>query len=748
MAHLLQYRQERGVRVRDLYRPALLVGVLSLLLLAPASLLAADLDLLPEWNLSGSNTLRYDKFNSSGDQNGSPYPFTGAQTYDEFSLSFDRNFSPYNRVSGQVGGLFNDSSYRSSFFGVVPETLYLKQENGGFSVPYRFEAGDYYSYLSFRTIQRTLKGVQLELQPTFGDSHHSIEIFSGAGSPSWRSFQVRDDWTNGASWMVNHPLLGVMSINFVMNHQQGDPGQGLAGKKQYVYSLAWEKSGEFLGENFTIEGELGRFTGDHQDTFFIGDGLRRQGNGFFAQLTGSPKALSALGYRMRYEAYEQDYIPAGAAVESDRRSEEGHLSWTFDSGLVMRARLQNFHTGWQTDNPVDTNTYGGNISGPLLSDLTESLSISLDAFGQDMESRDLAINTMTKSVNVSLSKGVGDQVALRGTFYYLNVDDKTFFGSGASITRQVEATMDFKVDAYGVTGTFSPGVLLRRVDAVGIRDLDINPTVSLNLSKDQHQLSLSYTALDQKRALNDLGLATRTAAGSYRYTMDQFSFGIDADWYERNPDSTFFRRTDAWRIGAFITYSFDKPARALPVQVVREAAEIELVTSRFAVDITFLKPGMGLDEAMSHLRKSGLGKPAKQAGLLVWFRRIVKEMGQNQRLVVDVSDAAVQRSSVVIEFDEVGDVGGIRSTFEVARKLMLQKYGKPDAFFDQGEFGSELASDLASGRFIRVMEWRQQGGVLRFGIPRRLGGKIRMELQFARNFPPLRDPLWGMRRVQ
>lgn len=714
--------------------------------------LAADLDLLPEWHFSGSNTLRYDNFNSFGDRTSSPYQFTGPQTYDEFNLNFDRSFSPYNRVTGQVGGLINDSRYRSPFFGPVPEILSLKQENGGFALPYRVEAGDYYGYLSFRTIQRTLKGLQVEFQQDFGDTHHSIVFFSGAGSPTWRNFQLKDDWSNGASWMMDHPLFGTMSANFVLNHQQGDLGLGIKAQRQYVYSLAWEKRGRLLGEDFIIEGEAGRFVGDHPDMFFIGDGLNRQGNGYFAQLTGSPAALPALGYRIRYEAYEQDYHPVGSAIESDRRSAEGHLSWTFDSGLTASTRLQNFHTGWQTDNPVDTVTYGGNISGPLLGDLIESLSITVDAFGQDRESRDLFLDTMTKSVNASLSKGLGDWVSARAGFYYLNTDDKTFLVNGSSITRQGSAAIDFKVDIFGVTGTVSPGFLIRSIDTGNIRDVDMNPTLSLNLNRNRHQLSLSYAVLDQKRSQNDFGLATRTAGGSYRYTLDQLSFGVDADWFERNPDSNLFRRTDAWRVGGFLTWSFDKPARARPIQATEAPAEglieIELVTSRFAVDITSLRPGMNIKEATDHLRKSGLGKPAKQAGLLIWYRRILKEMNQNQRLVVGASDGAVQRSGVIIEFDEVGGADGLRSTFEKARKLMLQKYGKPDAFFDQGEFGLELAADLAANRFIRVMEWSQEGGVLRFGIPRRLDGGVRMELQFARKFPPLKDTLWGMEQAQ
>ncbi|MDQ6954447.1 MAG: hypothetical protein Q9M20_03285 [Mariprofundaceae bacterium] len=47
-----------------------------------------------------------------------------------------------------------------------------------------------------------------------------------------------------------------------------------------------------------------------------------------------------------------------------------------------------------------------------------------------------------------------------------------------------------------------------------------------------------------------------------------------------------------------------------------------------------------------------------------------------------------------------------------------------------------------------VAKWKRDGGTLRFGIPRRLDGKVRMELQFGRNFPALKDTLWSLEQVR
>jgi len=723
---------------------------------------------LPDWHFYGSNTTRYDDFNSSGDNTSSPYRFTGSQTYDELNLNIERHFTPYNRVTGQVTGLlFNESKYRSSFFGAVPERLNIKQENGDFLIPYRVEGGDFFAFQSFRTIQRSLKGVQLELQPDLGGgARHSISLFSGGGSPAWRSFQLEDDWSNGVSWLADHPVYGRMSANLVFNHKKANQAAGLQSNQQYVYSLAYEKKGvlstlrwPWLAQRLTVEGELSRFIGDHADVNGAGSGQNRQGNGYFVQVSGSPVALPALGYRVRYEAYEQDYRPNGGNIQPDRRSEEGHLSWRFAGGLTARTRIQNFHTAWQTNNPTDTNIYGVNLSGPLGFGRIDGLSGGIDAFEQDAESRDLTTNTVTKSLNANLSKSINRNVSARGGFFYSNTRDRTNASTGVTITRQYSAGLDFRLSAFGVTGTISPGIVARSSDTQGgMTNRDYNPTLNINARRGPHRLSLSYSAQDQGRPQNDLGVVTRTIGGNYAYRQKDYTLGVEGNWYERNPDKVTTRRTDAWRVGAFLTLNFDKPVRTRPAPS-KHAAQPTMETSapapaassstaRFALDIASIKPGMRKDAVRNMIASTGLGAPTEQAGLLLWFARVMRDIDENQRLAVDVSDGAVARTALVIEFNDVGNSADAQHTFERVRQEMLEQYGQPDGFFDQGDFTPNLGVDVAANRFIRVMQWQREGGVLRFGIPRRNDGRLRMELQFARNFPSLQDSRWSMEELQ
>lgn len=713
----------------------------------------------PYWHIYGSETFRFDGYNAYGDKSSSPYPFTGIQTYDELNVNFERAITPYDRVTGQVNGLlYNDSKYRSTFQGMMPERLNIKQENGDFIIPYRAEAGDFFAFQSFRTMQRSLKGVQVEFQPDLGgNTRNSIILFSGGGSPAWRSFQLKDDWSNGASWLVEHPVYGRVSINLALNHKKANQALGVRSSKQYVYSLAYEKHGvwsarwPWLAQRLTVEGEAGRFVGDHADLNGPGSGQKRQGNGYFMQVSGSPVALAALSYRARFEAYNRDYQPNGASIQPDRRSEEGHLSWRFANGLTARTRVQQFLTAWETSNPLNTMVYGVNLSGPV-SGVSE-LSMGLDAFEQNIKSRDLTTNTVSKSVNTSLNKSISRNVSARAGFFYANTRDRTNPTTGVSITRQLSTGMDFRVEKFGFAGTVSPGFLARRSNTQGgMTNWDFNPTLNINASRGPQSISLSYSALNQGRPRNDLGVVTRTAGLNYSYRQARYTLGVEGDWYGRNPDNATLRRTDAWRLGAFLTLNFDKPVRARLAPEQQAAQSLAPVApasaARFALDITNFKPGMSEADVRKAMAAAGFGKPVEQAGLLVWFARVMRDIDQRQRLAVDVSGGAVSRTALVIDFDDVGNTADMQHTFERVRQQMLEKYGQPDTFFDQGNFSPNLGADLAANRFIRVMEWRRDGGVLRFGIPRRLDGRIRMEVQFARSFPPFNHTLWSVEELQ
>jgi len=706
--------------------------------------------LLPDWHIYGSNTWRSDVYHSKGNLAASPYRFSNTHTYDELNLNADRIFSPFHRITGQISGLlYNDSKYRSQFPGFVLERVNLRQENGAFFIPYRAEAGDFFAFQSFRTIQRSLKGGRIEFQPQWGGANfrHSIELFSGAASPAWDVFQYKDDFSSGGSWLLQHPLVGTLSGNLVFNNKQAN-GLAQPGLRQRVGSLAWEKRAALLGQKLVIEAEAGRFIGDHPVVVVGRPNTHRQGNGYFGQISGSFDALPQLSYRIRGEGYEQDYFPNGASIQSDRNSQEAYLTWRTASGLAFSPRFQHYHTGWQTNNPTDTITYGGNISGMI--PVFGGISGSIDGFGSDVESRDLTTNTMAKVVNANISMPLSENLSARGGFYYANNNNKNS-ALGLNITRQYSGGLDYRLQWQGISGSISIGALARRMDQQGVRWWEGNPTFNANLIYGDHSLSLALSKLDQVSQIANNGVDTMTAGLNYRYTQPKYTVGLDANWYDRQPDNAGAVWTNAWRVGAYITYNFDKPVMKLAMaepQTATDASPSTPSIERMLMDIARFTPGMPVNDAKAMVSAAGLGEPSNQAGLLIWYAQIFRDMSENQRLALDVQQGRVLRSAVIIDFFDPGNNAGIRTAFERMRRQLLAVYGQPDDFFDQGDFGPNIVTELAAGRFIQVMQWNRDGGIVRFGIPRRLDGKVRMELQFGRNFPSLKDTLWSMEQVQ
>lgn len=702
-----------------------------------------------DWHIYGSNTWRSDVYKSKGNLAATPYRFSDTQSYDELNLNIDHQLSPFNHISGQMSGLiYNDSLYRSQVPGSVLERINLRQENGEFMIPYRAEAGDFFAFQSFRTIQRSLKGGRIEFQPTLGgtDFHHSIELFSGAASPAWDNFQYKDDFSSGGSWLLQHSRVGSLAANLVFNHKQAN-GLAQQGLKQRVGSLAWEKRAAMFGQKLMIEAEVGRFIGDHPQVLAGRPNTHRQANGYFAQISGSPDTFPQFSYRFRGESYEQDYVPNGASIQSDRNSQEAYLTWRTARGLAFATRFQHYHTAWQTSNPSNTITYGGNISGMIPT--SGGISGSIDAFGSEVKSRDLTSNTMAKVVNANISTPISKDISVRSSFYYANNNDKNSV-LGLNITRQYSAAIDYRLQWQGINGNISLGALARNMDQQGVRWWEGNPTVNANLIYGDHSLSLALSRLNQGSLTANNGVDTITAGLNYRYTQAKYIIGVDTNWYDRQPNNAAAAWTNAWRIGAYLTYNFDKPMvkRAVVESSHGSAAPVRPSIERILIDITRLAPGALVNDVKAMVSAVGLGEPSDQAGFLIWYAQIFRDMSQNQRLVLDVQKGRVLRSAVMIDFFDSGNSASMRAAFEHMRRQLLAVYGSPDNFFNQGDFGSNIAIKLANNRFIQVMQWKRDGNVLRFGIPRRLDGKVRMELQFGRDFPSLNDPLWSMEEVQ
>ena len=723
--------------------------------LPPVVAIAAILASLPcageegDVQVTGNNTLRIEHYNNHGDEAASSYPNEGVHWFDELSLNLTQRPSPYDTRRAQFFGLYNSSDYRSDFKHLSAERWNLFQEKGDFLVPYRIEFGDYFSQLSNRTQSRSLKGGQLELQPQmdFLGADHSLLFFGGADQPAWRKFRAREDYSAGASWLMASKVLGDVDFTYVMNARDPSAARGNDDLDQHVLSLAWEKKFRFGEQEITVESELAKFRGDHDNVTNQRNGQNEDDNGYFAEING--RTGTPLSYRLRYERYGRDFGPLGAVVPADRQSYEGHATWAFKSGLRFRARRQRFEDAFETNNETDTDVYGINLSGPMFTRWVKDMTGSFDAFARLTQDDNETVDTQTYSGSFNFSKPVTENWSARPSLFYQQVEDHT---PGGDIVRtyQVNLSADRRLAFAGFEGSVSPGITWRRVRDTTADTDDVGPSLAFALARGGHSVGANLAYLNQNRRFqNSIDFDTHSASANYSYTTGPHSLGVEFDY--RNLDPAHGDRSQDMRFAVFWTVNFGfkvKPSWLLPARRPQPPPARKPVQVDPSL-LARLTPGVSVDDATQMLDRAGIRGPAKLLSSLVYETRLFKEIGQRQRLVlVYDKKRVVQKIGLVIDFDDVGDVDTVEQLFGKVRTVLFKTYGRPAAFFEEGDFGLTFPIDVNTNRFLRLYEWMTPSGTLRFGIPRRLDGQIRMEIHHAKRFPGVRNTLWSITEVR
>ena len=702
--------------------------------------------------LRGSNTLRWENYHVTGDRDASPYQETGPQVYDELDFTVSQRLSTFRRWSLYQFGVLNDSFYRSPYEGYVPERLKLTYVDGEIPWPLRIEAGDVYGYFSNRTLQRSLKGVQLELQPRLLGLQQSLLLLSGVGGQSWRDIDAADNTTHGASWLFREDWLGTLALNYVTNSRQSDSETGALDRSQQTMSVAAEYRLQVLTETWTVEGEVAVFSGDHDGLTTPESGQSVRDEAYFFQLAG--RSALPLTYRFRFEQTGNDFRPEGAVSTPARKAYEAHAAWRFDTGTRLRARYLRYRHDWQTDNPVDSDTVGLNLSGPF-EFLWSELSGDFDAFVQDTVSHDRTTDASFSNVSLNLSKGLTERwqgrLGLLAQYTHNRVG-----GVEDSATWQASFAASRDVDWLGWQGYVEPGLVVRRLDQPDADSNDIMATFACQLVRGPHTLtaSLGADAFDRAAAnASDLELYRSTVRYDFRTGQDLFGIEVQTD--HRRPSEE--RATDSYYVGLTWIRTFKNLADVLrpprlpgppPPALAAAAPTTARTAARDELLLTSLRPGVSLDRADEVLAGAGLKTPAEVADINVYEARLLDELEQRQRLCLVPRGAELDMAVLLVDLDAPDDPQGTRRTFERVRKTMLDAYGRADVTHERGDFGPQLADRLAEGTFVRIMEWYRSDGVLRLGIPARLDGQVRIEIQFAHELPPPAISRWSLMPVR
>lgn len=697
------------------------------------------------WSVTGSHTLRAEHYDLGGNRLAGPYQFAGSQVFDEFSLAATRAFSPWDRLRVQLYGVANASDYRSRDTGIVPERLSVLRENGEGAVPYRVEAGDYFANFSYRTLQRSLKGLQVELQPGEG---RSLVLLTGVNQPSWRHLQKDDDFSNGASWLMSFGTASRLGANFVHNARQADPAAGTLDRRQSVYSVTGEHAWQAGSQKLRVEGELAGLRGDHDGAFDASgvrlDGQDRRGQGVFAQLTGRDAVLP-LDYRLRFERYDRDFRPNGAVILPDRRSLEAFAGWRFAGGLALRGRAQEFLDALESGNRQKTRSFGANLSGPF--GAASGIVGQVDVFAQDVTNEAATLDRRSWVATANLGRAIGAGWYGQLGLYHQSVDDRIAGAVDPRTTQvTVNATRAWALGPYA--GSVSPGLTWRRSTGDASAVTEATPVLNLSVARGAHSLnaSLGRQRLDP-RMEGAFDVRTTNARVDYRFVEGRHLFGLEALRYDRETDQPG-GATDTWRVALYWTMGFDKPARAVPPVAAAAPVAYAVPLGQDISALLSLVPGSDAESAVRRLRDGGFAAIARQPGLVVAEARLLAEIEERQRLAFVDAAGRIVRAGLVVGFDDAASPQAVARSFERVRKALLDRFGPPASNFEEGAFDAGFVNALGTGRFVRVMEWQAGPGRLRFGIPRRLDGQVRMELQYAPAFGTPRDALWSLEEVR
>jgi hypothetical protein len=686
------------------------------------------------WDWRGETNLRLESYGTRGDASASPYPFSGNQETLGVSFDAERRANPFDSTRLQLNGTASHSLYYAPGYGFYPERFNLTQQSGTAALPYQGQIGDYFGTFSFRTLQTTLRGGMVELQPqaASAERRHSVVMLSGAAGQAYRDFQWKDNRFNGASYLYEERGIGRFSLNWVNNLRQADTALPTPERSQNVWSGAAEMPFSLGPQSLRLETEWARFSGDH-------DVPDRKDAGFFSELSSrGTKELAPLDWRVRYERYGQDYRPAGAIVSPDRISREGFAGWRLGSGLALRGRLQEFRDGWDSGNLTETNTGGLTLTGPLLAALLPGWTGNLDGYRQTVLNAATPVDQHAMSLRADASRTYATGVTLRLGFGYLDLDNRAQAGA-SSIARDFLTTLAHGVQWGGWRGSASYGATLRKIDGGPAEGTQVLPLASLGVALARHSLmaSLSYANINQASPAQ-VDSRTTTTALAYRYDLPQDKLGAELATNYRSAVPGAF--TEAYRVMFTWTHLFQK-------QQVAQAGRAPLgaAPGSGVLELRELAPGRPLAALEARFQALSLQPVVRPVpGLLVYDYRMLDEIGQRQRVAVQALGGDIERAALAIEFEDVGAPESMAQTFERVRQALIRRYGAPASVFDRGEFRPSLAEDLQADQFIRLTEWRTPEGVIRFGIPRRLDRQVRMEVQLARSFPDPTQTRWSI----
>lgn len=691
------------------------------------AILSTHSNALDQWQIDATNRAQTEYYQNSGNESASPYPDDGLQTFNDLSLNLNRRLSAYERMTASFNAVANDSAYRSRYQGGTLERVRLYWEKGDGMIPFRLEVGDFYAFQSTRTIQTSLKGAQAEVQPDLGNQQHSIQFFAGQQAATYRDFDGNQPTYTGASWLLEDDTFGALSFNTSLGRQEPEFSDS---KDQTVASVAHYFPFQLGSERLTLDSEFAHF-----DEKVANES--ESDKGYAVELSGRSDSIP-LSYSAEYSLYGPDYQPFAASVVDDQRSMETSATWRFEAGNFLRARLLDYRDGVETANPTDTRTTGVTYGGQLIEAGSVRLFGNIDGFVTQREDRNETFQTRNSNLSANISLPLSTQLSTRLSLLGQIREDE--LANTKQYLRQANASVSYRFQIAGVSGSVSPGLIYRENTGDNVDSRDLNPTLNSSLRAGNHSIRASYNSLRQEAwEPGESDVLTQRASLQYSYQHQQHRFGLEGQYYDRQPDNS---GTYASRVMAFWEYRFSKA----PTSV--RSTRPTVTAGEQAVSVTQFAPGTSRAAVVDQLLASGLGEPRRNGDLFIYETPVLENIQRRQRLAYEFVGGRLHSTNLVINFDQIGDGRSAQRTFDQILGDLIRRYGPPELQIEDGDFNVDLSSRLATGQFSRTYQWTAGDQILRFGIPSRIDGQVRMELRYATHLAPAEQNDWSLSELQ
>lgn len=650
------------------------------------------------------------------------------QPYNEFFLTAKYFHTPYNKVRFQLFGVASDSLYRTkNERGLVPEKINLLWERGDVALPFRLSIGDFYGYFSYRTLQRSLKGIQLEVQPQVSKNvRQSLMFLTGTVQRDWRDFRWGENSVYGASYLIEYEKNRI-SFNAVRNEREATLNYSKSG--QNILSIAFERPFSFEKRDVRLESEVSFFRGDYRRQI-----ENKSATALYLQTYFKEKSLP-LSYKLRYERNSKYYKPDGVNVRENRKSYQAYMNYFFSNGINLNLYGQYYKDDFQSNNPLTTKIFGISTSGNFK---RVSTSLLLSKKLQENNTMDRT----TDAVTLNLGYPLYTNVNARARFSYIkNRDNKAHRIN--SLTKQMVLGADYFPHIENFNLIVSPSLLLsERRFTTDIQKI-IGPKLAINLSKDRHTLRFNAGYTDQRMDVSP-DIATVVYALNYNYRKKSDQFGIEFLKNTRDPQNA--QSTDSYKVSLYWIHTFSKRYTFHQTAKAENVPQNGVKAKLSPVLLTVIKPGMPTKDVLDILQKLGLWKPLRIGDMYIYETKLFDDINYRQRFVIVDNDGRIQKDGLVIDYP-LRDVDEFIHTFEWIKKRLIDLYGAPTNYYERGEVSKQLFEDIQNEQFIRIYEWKRSKGILRLGIPRRFDGKVRIEIVFAPHFPDVTYTVWGFQEL-